>query len=169
MAVRQRLENSLGKSDALFVIDSPTMLDEIRSQLTKVNQLAYAQQSILGLVALLGVVSALFISVLQRKRQLGLLRAVGATRSQILWTVTAEALLMGFAGSLLGLVAGVLLEWYALDIMLWDEAGFRFPLLIPWGECLIVLGAGTLMATIIGLWPAYMATLLEIPEAVAQE
>jgi len=169
MAVRQRLENSLGKSDALFVIDSPTMLDEIRSQLTKVNQLAYAQQSILGLVALLGVVSALFISVLQRKRQLGLLRAVGATRSQILWTVTAEALLMGFAGSLLGLVAGVLLEWYALDIMLWDEAGFRFPLLIPWGECLIVLGAGTLLATIIGLWPAYMATLLEIPEAVAQE
>lgn len=169
MAVRQRLENSLGKSDALFVIDSPTMLDEIRSQLTKVNQLAYAQQSILGLVALLGVVSALFISVLQRKRQLGLLRAVGATRSQILWTVTAEALLMGFAGSLLGLVAGVLLEWYALDIMLWDEAGFRFPLLIPWGECLIVLGAGTLMATIIGLWPAYMATLLDIPEAVAQE
>lgn len=37
------------------------------------------------------------------------------------------------------------------------------------GECLIVLGAGTLMATIIGLWPAYMATLLDIPEAVAQE
>jgi putative ABC transport system permease protein len=169
MAVRKRLEESLGKSDALFIIDSPTMLDEIRSQLTRVNQLAYAQQSILGLVALLGVVSALFISVLQRKRQLGLLRAVGATRSQVLWTVTAEALLMGFAGSLLGMVAGILLEWYALDIMLWDEAGFRFPLMIPWGQCLLVLGGGTLLATVVGLWPAYMATLLDIPEAVAQE
>ncbi len=169
IAVRQRMEETLGKSDALFVIDSPAMLQEITSQLSRVNQLAYAQQSILGLVALLGVVSALFISVLQRKRQLGLLRAVGATRSQILWTVTAEALLMGFAGSLLGLVAGVLLEWYALEIMLWDEAGFRFPLLIPWGECLMVLGGGTFLATLVGLWPAYMATLLDIPEAVAQE
>jgi ABC-type lipoprotein release transport system permease subunit len=76
---------------------------------------------------------------------------------------------MGFAGSLLGLVAGVLLEWYALEIMLWDEAGFRFPLLIPWGEFLMVLGGGTFLATLVGLWPAYMATLLDIPEAVAQE
>lgn len=169
MGVRKRLEDSLGKSDALFVIDRSTMLDEIRSQLSRVNQLAYAQQSILGLVALLGVVSSLFISVLQRKRQLGLLRAVGATRSQILWTVTAEALLMGFAGSLLGLAAGVLLEWYALEVLLWDESGFRFPLMVPWGECLLVLGGGTLLATVVGLWPAYMATLLDIPEAVAQE
>jgi ABC-type lipoprotein release transport system permease subunit len=41
--------------------------------------------------------------------------------------------------------------------------------MIPWGQCLLVLGGGTLLATVVGLWPAYMATLLDIPEAVAQE
>ncbi len=167
--VKARLEEKLGNAEALFVVDSPTMLGEIRQQLSRVNQLAYAQQAVLAVVALLGVVSSLFISVLQRKRQLGLLRAVGATRAQVLWTVTAEALLMGLAGGILGLCTGVLLEWYALEVLLWDEAGFRFPLLVPWAEVLTVLGGGVGLATVVGLWPAYMATRLDIAEAVAQE
>ena len=53
-------------------------------QLRQVYGMAYAQEGVVGLVSLLGVISALFISVLQRRRELGLLRSVGATRPQVL-------------------------------------------------------------------------------------
>src|SRR5262249_61354968 len=106
--------------------------DDISSGLRKLYSLAYAQQALVGLVALLGVISTLFISVLQRTRDFGLLRAVGASRAQILRAVLAEAALMGLIGAVLGLALGFVLEWYVLDVLLLDEAGFMFPLRFPW-------------------------------------
>lgn len=164
-----RLRAGLDPADGLFVLPCAALLDEVRTQLFRVNNLAYAQQAILGLVALLGVVTSLTISVLERRRELGLLRAVGATRLQIMWSVLAEAMLMGLAGGLLGLAAGWALEWYALEVMLWDEAGFRFPMLFPWAQALAMLGTSVALATLVGLWPAWRAACLDIPEAVAAE
>lgn len=164
-----RLRAGLDPADGLFVLPCAALLDEVRTQLFRVNNLAYAQQGILGLVALLGVVTSLTISVLERRRELGLLRAVGATRTQVMGTVLAEAMLMGLAGGVLGLIAGWALEWYALEVMLWDEAGFRFPLIFPWGQALAMLSASVLFATLVGLWPAWRAACLDIPGAVAAE
>ena len=164
-----RLRAGLDPADGLFVLPCAALLEEVRTQLFRVNNLAYAQQAILGLVALLGVVTSLTISVLERRRELGLLRAVGATRTQVMISVLAEAMLMGLAGGVLGLVAGWALEWYALEVMLWDEAGFQFPLMFPWGQAFSMLGASALFATLVGLWPAWRAACLDIPEAVAAE
>ena len=84
---------------AVFVERRDELRDAVSSQLERIYHLAYAQEFVVGLVALLGVVSALFISVLQRRRELGLLRAVGASRGQILRSVLAEASLMGVVGA----------------------------------------------------------------------
>src|SRR5262249_45691970 len=131
--------------------------------------MAYAQQAVVGIVALLGVVSALIISVLQRTRDLGLLRAVGASRGFILRSVLAEAVLMGLIGAVIGFGGGVLLEWYVLDVLVVDESGFRFPLRIPWLEAGLVSLLSVVLATLAGLWPAYQATRLRITEAIAYE
>jgi putative ABC transport system permease protein len=141
----------------------------VRSQLQRIYSMAYAQQIVVGLVALLGVVSALFISVLQRRRELGLLRAVGASRSQILRSVLAEAVLMGIIGAAVGFLVGLILEWYVLDILLFDETGFAFPLKVPWLEAGLVSLLSVVLATLAGLWPAYLATRLGITEAIAYE
>jgi putative ABC transport system permease protein len=117
----------------------------------------------------MGVVMALLISVLQRRRELGLLRAVGATRAQILRTVLAEATLMGFIGILIGLVVGVPLEWYCVQVILFEEAGFLFPVLIPWLEAGVIAGIALLVATLAGLGPAWHTSRLRIPEAIAYE
>ena len=78
--------------------------------LDRVFEIAYLQQVIIGVVATLGVVMALLISVLQRRRELGLLRAVGATQPQVLKTVLAEAMLMGVLGTVLGVLIGLPME-----------------------------------------------------------
>ncbi len=77
------------KRQAVFVERRDELRDAVNNQLERIYHLAYAQEFVVGLVALLGVVGALFISVLQRRRELGLLRAVGASQAQVLRSVLA--------------------------------------------------------------------------------
>jgi putative ABC transport system permease protein len=167
--VRLGLHKRFGASQALFAATRHEVHQDIDEQLLRMYNLAYAQMFVVGLVALLGVASALFISVLQRRRQLGLLRAVGASRAQVLRSVLAEAALMGLIGGLLGFGVGVGIEWYIVDVMVPDEAGLRFPMAVPWAAAAVVFGLSALLSTAVGLWPAYIATRLRIPEAIAYE
>jgi putative ABC transport system permease protein len=167
--VRQEILKRWGEEDALFVLTRDEALNEADVLLRRVYGAAYAQQMVIGLVALLGVASALFISVLQRRRELGLLRAVGASRWQVLRSVLAEAVLMGIIGAVVGFGIGVVLEWYVLDVMVLDEAGFVFPLRVPWLEGGLVSLLAVVLATLAGLMPAYRATRLRITEAIAYE
>jgi putative ABC transport system permease protein len=168
-AVSRDIREGWGRQEALFPTTRAEMHRLVRDQLRRVYYLAYAQQLVVGLVALLGVISALFISVLQRRRELGLLRAVGASRGQVLGTVVAEASLMGVLGAAIGFAVGLVLEWYVVRLMLLDEAGFVFPMRVPWLGAGVVLALTVLLATLVGLWPAYHATRLRIPEAIAYE
>ncbi len=72
-------------------------------------------------------------------------------------------------GAMLGLATGVLLEWYVLDVVLLDEAGYVCPMRVAWREAGLVLGSSVVLATFVGLWPAWHATRLRIAEALAYE
>ncbi len=168
-AVERTMTERWGQSEALAVISREETSKVLARQLRQVYGMAYAQECVVGLVSLLGVIFALFISVLQRRRELGLLRSIGATRSQILAAVLAEAVLMGIIGAVLGFGIGLLLQWYLLDIVLFDESGFVFPMRIPWNASMIVIGLSIVLATAVGLWPAYYATRMRIPEAIQYE
>ncbi|HZV06340.1 MAG TPA: FtsX-like permease family protein [Gemmataceae bacterium] len=168
-AVRDEIIARWGREEALYASTSKQMHDSIEKGIDRVYLLGYAQFFIVGLVTLLGVVSALFISVLQRRRELGLLRAVGASRGQVLGTVLAEAALMGLFGALLGFVVGLFIEWYTIRLILPDETGFVFPMLVPWKPAAVVFGLAVVLAALVGLWPAYHATRLRIAEAIAYE
>ncbi|HEY8505228.1 MAG TPA: FtsX-like permease family protein, partial [Gemmataceae bacterium] len=120
-------------------------------------------------VASLGIIMAVLISVLQRRRELGLLRAVGATRAQVLRSVLCEAVLMGLLGTVLGILIGLPLEWYILRVVLYEESGFVFDVLIPWEQALGIAGGAMLVASLAGLLPALHAVRLRIPEAIAYE
>ncbi|MGH9677605.1 MAG: ABC transporter permease, partial [Candidatus Acidiferrum sp.] len=167
-AVRAEIAKE-GRADVLIAETRAKLRGDISRALHRVYSLAYAQQAVIGMVALLGVISALFISVLQRTRELGLLRAVGATRGQVLRSVVAEATLMGITGASIGFGVGLILEWYIVKILLIDDAGWVFPVHIAWIAAGIVIGSSILLATFVGIWPAFHATRLRIPEAIAYE
>lgn len=154
---------------ALFVQDREALRQYIAGVIRRIYQLAYMQQVIVGIVAALGVVTALLISVLQRRRELGLLRAVGATQGQVLKSVLAEAMLMGIIGTILGIAIGLPMEWYVLRIVLYEESGFFFEMLIPWREALSISLISVITAALAGLVPAIHAVRLRIAEAIAYE
>jgi putative ABC transport system permease protein len=156
-------------SQALIIVTKDDFNKMVTRFIRRIYALAYMQQIAVGAVAALGVVTALLISVLQRRRELGLLRAVGATQGQVLNTVLAEATLMGIIGTLLGVLAGVPLEWYLLRVVIYEESGFMFPVTFPWQETAILSAAAIGTATLAGLVPALHAVRLRIVEAIAYE
>jgi putative ABC transport system permease protein len=135
----------------------------------RIYKLVHLQQIVIGIVASLGVVTSLLISVLQRKRELGLLLAIGATPGQVIGTVLAEAILMGVFGTILGILMGIPLEWYVLRVVLFEESGFDFALLMPWKQFIGITCGALLVATLAGLMPALKAVKTPIPEAIAYE
>src|SRR5437879_7012839 len=96
--------------------------EPIDDMIERLYGIAYGQQIVVMLVAALGVVTALLISVLQRRREMGLLRAIGATRTQVIRSVLAEACLMGIIGTAIGLAVGIPLQWYVLKIVILEES-----------------------------------------------
>jgi putative ABC transport system permease protein len=153
----------------LFVADKQTLRQFLSELINRVYLLAYLQQIIVGVVAALGVVTALLISVLQRKRELGLLLALGATPRQVLRSVLAEAVLMGIFGTAIGILIGLPMEWYVVRVILMEESGFVFDVLVPWREALGIAAAAIATAALAGLIPAIHAVRTRIPDAIQWE
>jgi putative ABC transport system permease protein len=153
----------------LFLTDRDSLRKFLSELINRLYALAYMQQLLVGVVAALGVVTALLISVLQRKRELGLLLAVGATPGQVLRSVLAEAFLMGVFGTVLGVLIGLPMEWFVLKVMFVDESGFNLEMLIPWKETLGIAAASITLATLSGLLPAWRAIQTRIPDALQYE
>ncbi len=168
-AIQETILRKLGPEHGLFVLTRAELTERIDSVIERLYGIAYAQQIVVMLVAALGVVMALLISVLQRRHEMGLLRAIGASGSQVIRSVLAEAALMGAIGTAIGMVLGLALLWYVLKVVILEESGFLFPLYVPWLESLVIAGAALLLATLAGLWPALLTVRQRIPEAIAYE
>ncbi|HMF14478.1 MAG TPA: FtsX-like permease family protein, partial [Gemmataceae bacterium] len=169
-AFRQQVQqSSWGAEHALFILTNGELQEHIRNMIRRLYGLAYTQLSLVAIVVALGVMAALLISVIQRQRELGLLRAVGASRGQVIRTVVAEAFLMGAIGTLLGLLIGLPLEWYVVHVLLFEEAGFELPVIYPWASAGLVAASAMLLAALAAQIPALQAGRLRIAEAIAYE
>lgn len=153
----------------MTLIDRETMRKFVADLIDRFYVLAYLQQIVVGIVAALGVVTALLISVLQRKRELGLLLAVGATPGQVVRSVLWEAVLMGVFGTVLGILIGLPMQWYVLRVVMVEESGFVFDLIVPWRQALGIAGGALTVAALAGLMPALHAVRMRITDAIAYE
>jgi putative ABC transport system permease protein len=167
--LQEAILRAYGTEYGLFVLRQDELQGRIVEAIEQLYGIAFAQLVAVMFVAGLGAVMALLISVLQRQRELGLLRALGASRAQVLRSVLVEALLMGLLGTLIGLAIGVPLQWYALRVVLIEETGYSFPVYIPWAAALWIAAASVGMATLAGLGPALHVIRQRIPEAIAPE
>jgi putative ABC transport system permease protein len=172
-AVKKRVQEEIlkkhGAEHGLFVLTREELQDHIDGMIQRLYGIAYGQQFVVLFVAGLGVVTALLISVLQRRREMGLLRAIGGSRWHVIRCVLAEAALMGLIGSAIGFLVGFPLEWFALEVVILEESGYLFPFVVPWQEALVIAGAAIVVATLAGLGPALVAVRQRIPEAIAME
>jgi putative ABC transport system permease protein len=145
-------------------------IDEYKAEQSKsVNLLLGLVYALLGLailIALLGIANTLALSVLERTRELGMMRAVGMSRSQLRSTVRWESVIIALQGTLIGLGVGLLFGW-ALVVALRDEGIDR--LAIPWSTMGIVVVLAAVAGVLAAVFPAHRAAKLDILRAIGAE
>ena len=167
--VRLAISEKLGKSRNLLI----TSNSELRGQmLTLVDQgfalLGTVQWSAL-LVGLLGLLNTMLVSVLERTRELGMMRAIGMSAKQLSRMIMLESLLQGILGALAALFFGIALSALWIHNTLASLLGWKIQFHLPVAVLLLTLISGAVTALLAGLYPARRAANLQIREALEYE
>jgi len=167
--VRRRLVEAFGEKDDMVFLTHGRFKEEVLAIFDQTFMITYALEGVAVLVALLGIVNSLLTSILERRREMGMIRAIGAQPRQILKMVLYEAGLIGTAGYFLGLLCGLLLSLILIFVINKQSFGwtilFFFPFrIIPEGMVLVLLTS--LAASVL---PARRLLRLSIGEAIAYE
>jgi putative ABC transport system permease protein len=121
----------------------------------------------LGLGAV-GIINIMLVSVTERTREIGLLKALGATRRSILAQFFWEGLLLTGISGVIGIIASAGFMWLLQQVLTGKMPGWDPPRLVPWSAAL-ALGSLTLSGVVAGLYPASKAAALDPIEALRRE
>jgi putative ABC transport system permease protein len=167
--VKAAILAKFGTERRLFVLSNT----QVRSYILRLTEqwfgLTYVQIAVAVLVAILGIVNTLTVSITDRRRELGVLQAVGGLRNQIRKTIWLEAFCIGIVGLVLGLVLGAFQLYYSLEISRRDLAGIRLNYEYPFNIALVLLPVILLAAFISAIGPAESAVRGSLVEALEYE
>jgi putative ABC transport system permease protein len=160
--MRSRHRLKLDQENDFDMVTSDSLMKMVR-QMTSAIVLALVTISSIALtVGGIGVMAIMSISVTERTREIGIRRAVGATRSGILWQFLIEAVVVTSLGGLLGALVGA-----GIGVVVNVWAGF--PLALPWWSFALGIGFSALVGLFFGLFPAFKAANLDPIEALRHE
>lgn len=159
------VEGVLDEFGGATIFTQEDLLGQIEQALLGVLFLIFGLLGMSIVIALVGVVLVLVLSVFERRREIGLVRAVGMIRPQVRGMIRWEALLVALLGAILGLVAGLALGW----IGSWAVFGRGFSYDVPWVTVIAALVGSGIAGVVAAIYPAYRASNLNILEAIAYE
>ncbi|MFJ8055106.1 ABC transporter permease [Streptomyces sp. NPDC096142] len=166
-ATKDRLEKALGSNPAVKVQDKKDLSDSIAQVFTLILNMVYGLLAMAVIVAVLGVINTLAMSVFERSQEIGMLRAIGLDRKGIKRMVRLESLVISLFGGVLGIGLGVFFGWAAGELI--GSRMSTYALVIPWARmALFLLLAGT-VGVLAALWPARRAAKLNMLSAIKSE
>lgn len=145
--------------------DQQQYKDDITKQVNQILYLVYALLSLSIIVSLFGIVNTLVLSIYERTRELGMMRAIGTSRRQVRRIVRYESLITAMIGGVLGLLIGLLLG--AMTTLALKDQGFT--LQIPVVPLLIFLVVTAIAGVLAAIPPARRASRLDVLQALAYE
>jgi putative ABC transport system permease protein len=160
--VADRISNSTKEDIYIFTISD--ILKQVESGLSRIFTFFQVLIAMAIVVSLLGMTTTMIMSVLERKREIGILRAIGTSKTQVIGMIIGEALILGFIGLITGLAIGVMFSNYFIDIM--SFVGFAVPLTIPYTILLYVALASIIISVASAAYPARKAATMNVVEAI---
>ncbi|MGD0777442.1 MAG: FtsX-like permease family protein [Candidatus Solibacter sp.] len=167
--VRRDIVDRLGSRRRMFVLLNQDVRDYVLGLTNQWLGMTYLQVLVAVLVAVLGIVNTLTVSIADRRQELGVLRAVGGLRSQIRGTVWMEAAAIGFIGLVLGIATGAINLYYELQAIQQDLTGMSLAYQFPFGIVAILVPVILLAALGAAVLPAESAVRGSLVEALEYE
>jgi putative ABC transport system permease protein len=140
-----------------------------QTQAASVNQLVglvYALLALAVLIALIGIVNTLMLSVFERTREIGLLRAVGMKRRQVRTMIRSEAVILAIFGAIIGIIVGTGMGVALVSSL--KQQGIT-DVVVPVSRLVVFLLIAALLGLIAASWPARRASRLDILNAIAAQ
>jgi putative ABC transport system permease protein len=165
---KRTLQRALGDSPAIRISDKEDLVDQVTGQVRVILNILYGMLALAVIVAVLGVVNTLAMSVHERAQEIGLLRAIGLDRSGVKLMVRLESVVISLFGGVLGVGLGVFFGWAGGELI--SAIGIdTWTLVVPWGRLVLFLAAAALVGVVAALWPARRAAKLDMLTAISTE
>jgi putative ABC transport system permease protein len=167
-AVQDRIDKLYGKRDRLTIISNQSLFESI----SVLMEQAFSMFDVLALIAMMvgffGIANTLTMNVIERTQEIGMLRGVGMTRSQVVLMILAEAALMGLIGGILGIVFGIVLSRIFMMAMT-TMSGYTLTYILPMERIIAAMVIAVIISLLAAFLPAFRAARIRILEAIQYE
>jgi putative ABC transport system permease protein len=168
-SVRTEIQRHFAGSRNVFVLTNKDMRSEIMRLTDQFLSLQYVQILVAVLVAVLGIVNSLMVSIMERKREIGILRGLGGEKQQVRKAILLEAVCIGLVSAVLGIAGGTILGYYAVGTFGAVFTGWIFPYRFPMIMTIAMLPGVIFISLLAALYPARLALRTPLMEALAYE
>ncbi|AYJ51526.1 FtsX-like permease family protein [Rhodococcus sp. P1Y] len=164
-ALRGDLEAAVKPFVVVQVQDREEFKGSQSQQIDTLLAVLYGLLALAVVIAILGIINTLALSVVERRREIGMLRAVGMQRPQLRRTIYLESLLIALFGAIVGLALGIAFGWGFVRTLRDEGLGL---LTIPWGQMVAMLVGSAVVGVLAALWPAARAARTRPLEAIGE-
>lgn len=164
--VQPSVEALVADSPEVSVVDQAAFTEQQTSGLDQVLIMIQILLALAILIAVLGIVNTLALSVIERTRELGLLRAIGLGRAATMRMITVESVVISVFGALLGVAVGTGLGAAVVEAL--ADEGFTH-LTLPWTDMAVYLVLAAVVGVVAAVLPAIRAARLNVLGAIAHE
>ncbi|MFI9329717.1 ABC transporter permease [Kitasatospora sp. NPDC052868] len=162
--LKQALKDATGANPVIEVKSKQDVRDDFSQIITFALNMMYGLLAMSVIVAILGVVNTLAMSVFERKREIGMLRAIGLDRGGIKRMVRLESVVISVFGAGVGLLLGCFIAWAINGTLKSSMAGLTT--VLPFSQLLLFLALAGLVGLVAAIWPARRASKLDILESI---
>ncbi len=162
---RAAVETIVAAFPNVQIQDQADFKKQTESQINLILSLIFVLLLLSVFIALLGITNTLSLSIIERTREIGLLRAVGMSRKQVRRMIRWESVIISVFGAVLGVGLGILFGWAVVQAL--SDQGLIF--VLPTGQLIGALFAAGIAGVVAAILPAWRASRLNVLEAIAYE
>ncbi len=164
--IADRLDAVVADLPVVTVKDQAEFAQEQRAPIDQFVRMIFALLGLALVIAVLGIVNTLALSVIERTREIGLLRAVGVSRPQLRWMITLESVVIAVLGAVLGVLLGI---GFGVALMYAVRDQGLEVISVPAGQLAIFLALAVVIGVLAAVLPARRAARLDVLRAIATE
>lgn len=162
--LRTNIENTVADYIVIRVQDPSEYAGDTVTMINTMMNILYALLALAVIVAIIGIINTLALNVIERRQEIGMLRAVGTKRGQIRTMITLESVQIAIYGAVIGMAIGLGLGWAFVKVM--SGEGLNAQVAVPWSQLALMLVGSAVVGIIAALWPATRAARTPPLEAI---